>query len=81
MDYQTAEPITDAYNSMRERASDLAKADPSLMGDYAWLASAMSTTDITITASKDGLNCWGYAYTVQTMDSEWFDFTIPYERF
>jgi len=71
--------VIDEYTSLREKCYHLARENRGArMEEYAWLRNALDDTDIRIDCTPQGINCYGYTYTTQTMDTEWFDFTIPY---
>jgi len=73
------EGILDAFAEIRGKVERAFKNNPELMGKDAWLRSAISERDLAhLSAGPDGINAWGSTYTVQTMDHEWFDFTIPW---
>lgn len=73
--------LLELHSDLRRYCYDLARRNNGeLMGDYAWLCYALGEPDITISASEEGINCTGFTHTVQTMDTEWFDFIIPWER-
>lgn len=66
------------HNDLREFCEDIAsKNNGELMGEYAWLRHAMQARDITLTATPNGIQCYGTCWTTKTMDHEWFDFIIP----
>lgn len=73
--------VIDTYNRLRENCVLLAKRENGkLMGEYAWLSAALTDNDIRLDWTTGGINCYGSVYTVQTMDHEWFDFTIPFSE-
>jgi hypothetical protein len=73
--------IIDEFNRVREQCYHLARENNGArMGEYAWLRNALDDTDIRMDWTPQGVNCYGYAYTTQTMDNEWFDFTIPFSE-
>lgn len=75
------EEIIDGYNDLREKCLELAKANPVLLGEYAWLQYAIQESDITLYFIEGvGVECSGHAYTSQTMDNEPFDFIIPFSE-
>ncbi|QBZ72423.1 hypothetical protein SEA_CIRCINUS_169 [Streptomyces phage Circinus] len=75
------EQIIDGYNNLRERCLELAKQNPALFGDSAWLRYAIQESDITLYfIAGVGVECSGMAYTSQTMDNEPFDFIIPFSE-
>lgn len=72
------EEMIDGYNELREECLGLAKMDNGkLLGEYAWLRFAILDSDIILAFTGYGIQCYGSAYTTQTMDHEYFDFTIP----
>lgn len=72
------EEMINGYNELREKCLELAKKDNGkLMEGYSWLRFALLDTDITLSFTGYGIECYGSAYTTQTMDHEYFCFTIP----
>jgi hypothetical protein len=67
------------YNDLRETCTSIAKLYPRVLDEYSWLQYAIQETDITLELEHDGIVCYGYAYTTQTMCNEPFRFTIPFE--
>ncbi len=75
------EEIIDGYNDFRETCLMLVKRNPALLGEYAWLQYAIQESDVTLHFIEGvGVECSGHAYTTQTMDSEYFDFIIPFSE-
>lgn len=75
------EEIINGYNELRDKCVRLAKENKGeLMGEFAWLRGALSDGDITLGYYPDGICCYGSTYTTQTMESEWFSFTIPWSE-
>jgi hypothetical protein len=72
------EKMIEGYNELREKCLELAKQDNGrLMEGHSWLRFAILDTDITLSFTERGIECYGSAYTTQTMDYEYFCFTIP----
>lgn len=72
------EEMIDGYNELREKCLEIAKRDNGrLMDSDAWLRFAIMESDITLAFTGYGIECYGSAYTTQTMDHEHFSFTIP----
>lgn len=77
-----AQGAIDIYNGMRQKIEELVRAEPELMGEYAWLSAPLSEWDMTLEWTKDGIMCYGNTYTMQTGGcNEYFEFTVPHERF
>ncbi|QIN94141.1 hypothetical protein PP459_gp092 [Streptomyces phage Wakanda] len=75
------EEIIEGYNSLREKCLELAKKNPALFGEDAWLRGAIQEEDITLDFIEGvGVECHGLAYTTQTMDHEVFCFVIPFSE-
>jgi hypothetical protein len=72
------EEIIAGYNDLREKCLEIAKRNNgALMGSDAWLRFAITESDITLGFTSIGIECYGSAYTSQTMDNESFSFIIP----
>lgn len=69
----------EAYQALREQCYNAAcRNSGALMGDAAWLRNALRETDIEMTVYAHGIACHGLVYSLQTLDHESFEFTIPF---
>lgn len=73
------EEMIDGYNELREQCLMIAKNNPEVFDEGAWLRNAIVDSDITLDYSSQGIHCRGNAYTTQTMSSEYFQFIVPLE--
>lgn len=73
--------VIDDYNRLREACYELARAHcGELMADDAWLRYALQESDLNLEFQGDAIECWGSAYTTQTMSREPFRFRLPLEQ-
>ena len=75
------EEIIDGYNDLRDKCYALARKDGGkLMGSDKWLRSALCESDMTLSFTSGGIDCYGSTYTTQTMSHESFFFMIPFSE-
>lgn len=78
--HESTEAILDAYDALLTKCYQASQRDgAALMGKDRWLANAINESDLCLASTPEGIRCSGSTYTSQTMDHEWFDFTIPFE--
>lgn len=75
------ESLIEEYEQLRDKCYRAIKnGDKKLLGGDYWLQAAIQETDIQMIADYRGIECYGFAYTTQTMGTERFDILIPYSE-
>lgn len=73
----TLEKTIEQYNDLRRWALSYIRRNTEHFVDGEWFKSAINDSDITLSFETDTISGFGHAYTMQTMDNEWFEFRIP----
>jgi regulation of enolase protein 1 (concanavalin A-like superfamily) len=72
--------IITAYEDLRDKCVFIFKNSDISEGH--WLRFAIGYSDIRhMESTEEGIVCSGFTYTMQTMDNEEFEFTIPHKYF
>jgi hypothetical protein len=75
------ENLIEEYEALRSKCYKAIKnGDKALLGGDYWLRAAIQEEDIQMVASYNGIECYGSAYTTQSMSNEHFDCVIPYSE-
>ena len=69
------------HSELQDFCYDLARRNNGeLMGDDAWLRNAITASDFNMYVAGESICCWGSCRSSQTMDTEFFDFNIPFDQ-
>ncbi len=75
------EEIIEKYNELRAKCITLAKRDNGkLMGSDAWLRFVIDADATTLEYRENGIQCYGWAFSSQTMGNEFYSFLIPFSE-